>query len=102
MKRVYRLIKKESRKRNIQPDKTRERVAKATNERAVPFDKRNKSNKQKRKVKNKSRTHDDANGHQHCNASSSNNQSDSGGNKRKKEEGSNQGVEPRTSTREQK
>ena len=80
MKRAYRLIRKKSSKRkkkfNIHSDKKRERVAKAANERAFPFDKRNKRNKLKREGKNKSE-------HQHRKASSSNNQNNSGGNKRK-------------------
>ena len=105
MKRSYRLIRKKSGKRkkkfNIHSEKKRERVAKAANERAFPFGKHNKRNKLERKGKNKSRNHDDTNEHQHRKASSSNNQNDSGENKRKRKEGSNQGVEQRTSTRGQ-
>ena len=106
MKRAYRLIRKKSGKRkkrfNIHSEKKRERVAKAANERAFPFDKRNKRNTLNRKGKNKSRNHDDTNQHQHSKAMLNNNQNNSGENKRKREEGSNQGVEPNTSTREQK
>ena len=55
MKRAYRLIRKKSGKRkkkfNIHSEKKRERVAKAANERAFPFDKRNKRNKLKRKAR---------------------------------------------------
>jgi hypothetical protein len=82
MKRAYRLIRKKcgTRKKrfNIHSEKKRERVADAANERAFPFDKRNKRNTLNRKGKNKSRNHDDTNQHQHSNIMLNNNQNNSG------------------------
>ena len=63
MKRAYRLIRKKRGKNkkefNIHSEKERERMAKAANERAFPFDKRNKRNTLKRRGKHKSNNHDD-------------------------------------------